>query len=188
MPVPRTKLKTAPTVEPVTAAECKLVCRYDGEEFDSLFDEWITAARQYAEQQTGRALITQTWYAYLDAFPTVIRLPYPTLQSVVSITYLDTGGDTQTLAADQYTVNTYEEPGTIVEAYGCSWPSTYGVENSVTVEYVCGYGDAATNVPDGIKQAVRNYVLYLFKGDDVDPAVLAAVTTTLAQFTTGWQW
>jgi len=112
----------------------------------------IKAARTAAERITCRALVTQTWDLKLDAFPChgVIHVPKPSLQSVTHITYVDADGATQTLAADQYLVDTASEPARITPAYGAVWPTPRGQTGAVTVRFVAGYGLAAA-VPDGIK-------------------------------------
>jgi uncharacterized phiE125 gp8 family phage protein len=192
--IPRTTLKTAPTVEPVTKAEIKQHLRLDGSEDDGYLDGLIAAARKHAETATGRALITQTWYARLDGFPRIIRLPWPTLQTVTAVTYIDSNGTTQTLAATEYTVNTYSEPGTIIEAYGKSWPSTRDVENCVTVEYTCGYGATAASVPEGIRHAIKMLVAHWYRVREpiITGTIVAdtpmAVDMLLNQYNHGWQW
>lgn len=118
---------------------------------DWLIGMLIKAARIAAEGITNRALITQTWDLYLDNFPPwELYLPMPTLQSVVSISYVDSNGTTQTLAADQYLVDAKSEPARITPAWGLVWPVTRWQTNAVTVRFACGYG-TASDVPDGIK-------------------------------------
>ncbi len=119
---------------------------------DPLLSALIKSARTSAEKMTRRALITQTLDYKLDCFPVCeLWLPKPRLQSVTSITYVDTDGVTQTLASDQYRVDSDSEPARITPVYGAVWPYTRTVTNAVTVRYVCGYG-AAASVPDSIKQ------------------------------------
>ena len=118
---------------------------------DPLLSRLVTGARTTAERITRRALVTQTWDLCLDAFPAwEIGIPKPPLQSVTSITYVDTNGVTQTLPADQYMVDIKSEPARIVPAFGVVWPVTRWQPNAVTVRFVCGYGVAAA-VPAGIK-------------------------------------
>ena len=62
-------LVTAPAAEPLTLAEAKLHLRVDDTADDALIGALITAARQHAEHDTRRALVTQTWKLALDASP-----------------------------------------------------------------------------------------------------------------------
>lgn len=152
-------IQTAPTVEPVSTANAKIYARIDGSDDDTLVASLIVAARQKVEQITRRALITQTWDLYLDAFPSGdIIVPKPPLQSVTSITYTDTAGDGQTWSSDEYTADTDSEPARIALAFGESYPDTQDVIKAVKVRFVAGYGDAATDVPDAIITAVKMLV------------------------------
>lgn len=161
-------LATAPSVEPMLKAEAKAYLRVDSAntDEDTLVDSLIIAARQQAETYTGRALITQTWDLVLDRFPSgdrPIDVPLPPLQSVTSITYLDTNGTSQTLSSANYIVDTKNEPGRIALAVGESWPDTQADRiNAVTVRFVAGYGAAAA-VPEGIKTAMKLLIAHWFE-------------------------
>jgi uncharacterized phiE125 gp8 family phage protein len=148
------KLITAPDEEPVFLEEAKIFCRVDGDDEDQLIEAIIIAAREMAEQRTKRALITQIWDLSIDEFPSEIVLPYPPLQSVTYVKYVDTDGVLQTLASSNYTVDIASEPGRIVPAYGITWPSTRCQINAVTVRFVCGYLDAEA-VPEAIKSWMK---------------------------------
>lgn len=116
---------------------------------DPLLRLLITSARQRAEKILSRYLITQTLDLYLDRFPDE-WINLPPLQSVTSITYIDENGADQTLAADQYQVDSCGEPAGIAPAYGLTWPSTRDQKNAVKVRFLAGYGDSS-DVPDCIK-------------------------------------
>lgn len=136
---------------------------------DPLLNLLLASARQHAETELHRYLITQTLDAYFDSFPrypnprfsdicTRYEILLPPLQSVSSITYVDTDGVTQTLAADQYLVDAKSAPARISPAYGVSWPSTREQNNAVIVRFVAGYG-AASAVP----QCIKNWMLMRIK-------------------------
>lgn len=149
-------LYAAPTAEPLTVAEAMIHLNVDSINMGAVVDPYITnliaAARVTAERITRRALITQTWDLFLDEFPPwEMWIPKPILQSITSITYVDTDGATQTLAASKYLVDIKSEPGRITPVFGEVWPVTRAQTNAVTVRFVAGYGSAAA-VPAGIKQ------------------------------------
>jgi len=132
---------------------------------DPELTSWLTAARQYCETFTHRALITQTWDLKLDGFPCgeAIWLPKPPLISITTatgliVTYTATAGTLTTWAEANYTVDApagpTAAPGRIVPAYGVVYPSTRDVPNAVNVRFVAGYG-AASAVPAGIKAAIK---------------------------------
>lgn len=149
-------LVTAPAVEPIDLATAKAHLRVDITDDDSLITALITAARQHVEVITRRALITQTWDLSLDAWPegNTILVPLPPLQSMASITYKDSAGTVYTMPATNYIVDTAEEPGRIVLAYGKLWPSvTLYPAGAITVRFTAGYGNAVA-VPQTIKHAI----------------------------------
>jgi len=158
-------LYAAPGTEPVSLAEAKAHLRVTHTDEDSLIAELIAAARQWFEEQTYRALVTQTWDLKLDEFPRgedPIRLPRAPLQSVTSITYTDTVGATQTLAAAAYVVSATRQPGVIRPAYGYVWPEAQDKPDAVTVRFVAGYGAAAA-VPAQIKAAIKLLIGQLYE-------------------------
>lgn len=141
-----------PTAEPISLAEAKAHCRVYGADDDGLLAGYIMAARAHAEVYTRRALMTQTLALTIDGgWPDdQIVLPKPPLQSVTSITYVDATGAVQTLAADQYRVDTTAHEGFIERAYGVSWPSVRRQSRTIVVTYVAGY----TQIPEPIRQAM----------------------------------
>jgi len=150
------KIYAAPTEEPVSLAEAKLHLRVDISEDDTLIASLITAARELVEQQSWRALVSQTWDLYLDVIPAEaeLKLPRPPLVSVTGVYYTPDGSTEQTLAASNYAVDAVSQPGRIVLKTGGSWPGdTLSIVNGFKVRYVAGYG-AASAVPVRYKQAI----------------------------------
>lgn len=159
-------LITAPQIEPVTLTdmENQVVRGGCGSLSDeaAIIDLYIKSARMEAEGRTGRAFITQSHELILDGFPSgrgAIKIPMPPLQSVESITYVDTNGITQTLDPLAYRVIAEMSPtcppGNIIPAYGLSWPVTRDDVAVVSINFTCGYGPltegGSSNVPEPIK-------------------------------------
>ncbi len=150
-----------PANEPLSTAEAKSHLRVDTSDEDTYIASLVAAAREEAERVSWRALITQTWRLTLDRFPTgdaAIVVPRPPLQSVTSIQYVDENGDTQTVVSSAYDVDTNREPGRIVPAFGESWPSTRREAEAVTIVFVAGYGDDATDIPENTRHWLRLHV------------------------------
>lgn len=143
---------TAPAYEPITLEEAKTQCHIDHADEDDLITLLISSARQHAETQLARSLITQTQDAYFDKFPAFFKLP--PMQSVTAITYVDENGDTQTLAADQYIVDIYSIPCRVTPAYDVTWPATRDQVNAVKVRFVAGYG-----APSAVPACIKNWML-----------------------------
>jgi hypothetical protein len=81
----------------------------------------IKVARELFEKHTGISLVEQTWQLLLPGFPAVIQLPKPPFRSITAITYCDTNGAEQTLAATNYRVSL---SGILTEAFGKNYPAT----------------------------------------------------------------
>lgn len=153
-------LTTGPASEPISLTEAKAQLRLEISADDDLVTDLIQGAREAVEDITKRQLITATWKLTLDAFPAEIVLPLPPLQSVSSIKYYDTDGNQQTLSSSLYSVDTQSQPGRITPAYGESWPDTRTINNAVEVNFVAGYGDAGSDVPMKIRQAMLLYITW----------------------------
>lgn len=159
-------LQTAPTSEPVTTAEAKTHLRVTTSDDDTYIGTLITVARKHVETITGRALINQTWDYFLDNFPPgdKIVIPLPRLSSVTTVKYTDKDNAQTTFTASKYIVDTNNEPGQIVLAYGESWPTfTPRPINAVEIRFVAGYGSGAANVPEGIKQAMLLLIAHWYE-------------------------
>lgn len=167
---------TAPADEPVTLQEAKDHLRVEVSTDDALIQRLITDAREWAERFTRRALVTQTWRLWLDAFPAgpglygpAIALPGGKVQSVSNLKYVDAAGVLQTLAGADYALvaKDPQKPALLVPAYGKAWPGARGEPNAVQVEYVTGYGAAAA-VPAIVRQAILLHAGWHYAAREAD--------------------
>lgn len=149
------ELVTAPSREPVDVPTMKRHLRYTDNDEDVTIAEYISAARQYAEEYQWSALMTQTRRIYLCDLCSPIVLPRAPTLAVASITYVDTNGDTQTLSSSLYVVDTFKKPGQVIPAYNATWPAVREFRNAVTVTYTCGYGTTPSSVPFHTRQAIK---------------------------------
>ena len=150
-------LATAPSVEPVTTAEAKAHLRVDISDDDTLIGSLVTAARALVEQNTRRALVTQTWDLFADEWPEgrAFVLPMAPLQSVTGVYYTPDGSSEATFASANYVVDAKSEPGRVMLQSAASWPGdTLEEVNGVRVRFVAGYGLAAA-VPEPLKMAIK---------------------------------
>lgn len=174
-------LVTPPAVEPVTLAELGSAARYVvGSPDDSLLTGLIVSARQWCETYTDRVFISQTFDLVMDGFPFgggyfnrnvracpslgnwlpthsgSIELPRPPVQSIVSITYLDSAGLGHTLSPSIYRVlGGSESPTLLTTQANQIFPVTFPQIGAATVRFTAGYGDTAASVPQGIKDAIK---------------------------------
>jgi len=185
------RLVTPPAIEPVALVDAKEWCRVTGADDDDLVETLVAAARKHVEALTGRALITQTWDTFLDAFPCEIRLR-PRVQSVTTVKYTDTNGVQQTLASSEYTVDAKSEPGYIVPAYGKVWPSTRCVPNAVEVRHVCGYGSDVESIAqeaEDLLSAIKILVSTLDKNREsvITGTIVAQLPMSFRQLISGYR-
>jgi hypothetical protein len=195
------EVTSAPATEPVSVAAAKRHCRVDWDDEDDLFDIWVPAARELAEDYGRRRFVTQTlrltlpgWVDCYENWPTglaavalngmlpgdysrALRLPVEPVQSVSSVQYYATDGTLTTLDAGLYQTWLAHSPPLILPAPGQSWPGLEsGRVGPVRVTFVAGYG-AATAVPRKAVNAVLLTVGYWYRnrGDGKDPGATAAL-------------
>lgn len=158
-----TRIVTPPTVEPISLADVKTHLRIaaDDTSQDDVLNQIIPDARAYAEQYTQRALATQTIEVTQDAFADVIELPYPPIQSIEFVKYIDSAGEEQDLGAEYYTLNAYAEPPQLVQPWDVAWPLARAVPNAVRIRYVAGYDDGADEPLNRIPLTLKRALLLL---------------------------
>lgn len=178
-------LITAPSGAVISIAEAKANCRVTHDAEDASFAAWALAADGRFEDITGRQALTAQWRRTLDRWPACgeIQVPLPPLQSVESITYLDTSGDWQTLDTNDYVVETFSGPragfGRISLAYGKSWPSTLDQAGSIRIDFTAGYGDPE-DVPGPVRQGLLLFIgsCYVNREDEVSVQVRRATVAS----------
>ncbi len=154
-----------PAVEPVSLSEAKAHLRVDATDDDSLIQGLIAAARQTAEEHLRRALITQNWRLTLDRFPAgpVIALPRPPLASLAAITTYDEADAATVMPAADYLVDSAETPGRVVLRQGRVWPPVGRRAAGVAIDFTAGYGAAATDVPEAIRQGILMLIGHFYE-------------------------
>ena len=162
----RLSLVTAPALEPVSTVVAKGHLRVDITDDDSYIAGLVAAVRTNLEKQFDTAFVTQTWELYLDNWPGGDEIPIPLwpLQSVTTVKYTDEDGNESTYSSDDYLVDAVSRPGRLKLKSSASWPSVTLQElNAVVVRFVAGYGDAASDVPEPIRQAILVQVGELYE-------------------------
>lgn len=175
---------TAPTVEPVALADAKIHLRTvtgDTSEDSAIITPLLTAAREYCENATGRALVEQTIKAYPDSWG-LWRLPRPPITTITSVKYYDTDDTEYTLAATDYQFDAVDGQILILEAPTVELRKL----NPIVVEYTAGY----STCPKTIRQAMLLLIAYWYaeRGDTttVDESTERAVKRLLRQYKVWW--
>jgi uncharacterized phiE125 gp8 family phage protein len=182
------KAVTGPAVEPVSVTMLKQHARIEVSDDDwTVLPRFIRAARRQVERDLNRFLVTQTWDLVLDAFPMrsiPILVPRPPLQSVTSITTIDTDGASSVMDPTLYIVDTVSEPGRIGQVDSGIWPQNLRSFQPITVRFVAGYPGqvrggtiTALTLADGTAKAITASAHGLSTGEYV---TVAGVTNDAA--------
>jgi len=161
-------LITAPEAEPLSLVDAKHFLRVEHDDDDELISALIVGARGHVEAATRRALISQTWRLTLDAWPgngriTVLLAP---LREVTAARVYDAAGVPQDVDPETFVLDAPGSPGAIAFppwAVAASERSLAGIE----IDVVAGYGDAADDVPEPLRHAIRLLVAHWYENRGV---------------------
>ena len=169
----RLKQTLAPEKEPVSLDEAKNHLKVDTSEDDSLILGLIKSAREIAEHETNRALITQEWELILDTGGEEIDIPKPPIQSVDSIKVITEAGSEVEVSATSYYVDLGGK-GRVRLKTGSTWPTHRGFASFI-IAFTCGYGDNPEDVPRGIRDGILKLITHLYenRGDDIPKEALS---------------
>jgi uncharacterized phiE125 gp8 family phage protein len=147
-------LLSAPAVEPVTLDEARAFLRVEHNDDDEVIAALVAGSRIHVEAQTRRALITQSWRITADAWPQDGRLtvlPAP-LQALTVARVYDLDGNAQVLDLQAFVPDL--GASTLVFA---PWalPAPGRIAAGIELDITVGYGDAAIDVPEPLRQAIR---------------------------------
>jgi uncharacterized phiE125 gp8 family phage protein len=135
----------------VTLADAKrhLKLEADDDSEDAFIEGCIEAAignLDGPEGWLGRCLVPRALTYRLDALCGSVRLPYPPIIALESITYSGSAGAEQIVDVASYVL----DDRTVRLAVGHSWPSSYWREGSVRINYRAGYNA----LPKAMKHAI----------------------------------
>lgn len=161
----------APATTPVSLAETKAHLRVDASDEDTLIASLIDVAVSHVERALGIALITQGWTVVRDAWPGgwLVELPLAPLQSVASVTTYDADGAGTVFDASDYFVDTASRPPRLVLHGTAPWPAPGRRANGIEIALTAGFGDAATDVPEPVRQALLMLVAHWYENREPAP-------------------
>lgn len=168
---------SGPAEEPVTVSGMRDQLRIDTSDSDTLLGLQITAAREWIEDYTGRALVTQTLDYSTNTLSDSMLLPRSPVQSITSITLLDEDDVETAVSTTAYRLDTTSVPHRTVRKINEDYPSVdLANANAVTIRIVAGYGDE-TAVPESMKAAIKLLVSHWF--ENREPLALGTIATPL---------
>lgn len=154
-----------PLVEPISLDEAKLYLRIDTDHENVLVQQLIRVARQLIEEHTGRALISQTHRLIGDlddCLDNAIILPVAPFQNLVSQLKIIEGNNESLVK--NIRINKARPQARVMI------PNFYSSDTEFRIDYRCGYGDSALDVPDPIRQAILLLVADLYENRCEDKA------------------
>lgn len=162
-------LVTAPSVSPVSVADCKLQLRIDDTYDDDYIQILIDAATEYVGGRDGllgnKLLINQTWdYSTKGPNPDgKLWLPLTPVSSITSITYYDADEASQSGTVANFNLFNDEDFAYIQPKTGNTWPTIYNRPDGITIRFVAGFGAASTDIPKNITQAILLIVAHWYE-------------------------
>lgn len=159
-----------PATQPVSLAELRMHTRVFVDESvspavsddDTALELYAAIATRASEDYTEKLFITRTVTASRDDFARTLYLPSWPVQSVTSVEYRDSDGNTQTIDAANYTADLNKDPASITFRSAYDFPSTDDEPNAITVTFVAGYG-SASDVPQAVRGAILLHTGTLFE-------------------------
>jgi hypothetical protein len=92
----------------------------------------------------------------------VIDIPWPPIQEITAVKYIDFQSVLQTVPTDTYNVS-LGFPGRLQPAYSKVWPISQPRIDSVQIGFVSGYGDTADKIPSPAKSAMKLIIGQLYE-------------------------
>ncbi|MCK5600430.1 phage head-tail connector protein [Candidatus Pacearchaeota archaeon] len=175
-----------PSVEPITVEEVKVWARIDGTDEDDLITELIKSTRIQIEKYLNRSLIQQTVEMILDYWPRQeIELPRGDVISFTKIELLDEDNAITEYDSDKYYL-AGGTPNRLVIKSDDSVPDPSDVGNrnrgGIKLTWFSGYGTAASDVPQTIKEALKLWVTFIYENRVMNPNPPLDVKTLLEKF------
>ena len=95
--------------------------------------------------------------------PSVVYLSLGPVQSVSAIRYYDSNNALQTDTLSNYHIMGTAGRTLVSPKAGFNWPVTFQRDDAIKIEYVIGYGGAATDVPETIRHALLMLVAHYYE-------------------------
>jgi uncharacterized phiE125 gp8 family phage protein len=158
------RVVTPPVTEPVTIQEAKAQLHIGASDtsYDSELSAMIAAAREEWERDTSTALITRTLEHRLPRWLDVVQLTVRPVIAISSITYIDTNGDSQTVATADY----YIDGDQVRFKQSFDKPAIERRSEAVRITYTAGYGVDVFQLPQLDRMAIKLSLANRFENRD----------------------
>ena len=131
---------------------------------DDYLNGLIKSVSNDFEEITNRFLIATTFKTCREFFQKIFELRRANFQSVENIKYYDISGTLQTVASSNYNVSdAYPYASTVFKSV-FQYPILEDEKpQPIEIEFKAGYGDTYVNIPQDVRMALKNMVLYLYE-------------------------
>jgi uncharacterized phiE125 gp8 family phage protein len=180
-------LLSGPAIEPLSLQEAKNWLRIDTNLEDTLVQALVTSARVVIEAHAGVQMITQSWRIVMDRWPQAWPMPLPLrpLISVEAVRIIDDIGAAESLPSTEYILDL---AGMHPRLHFSIQPPPPGRPLAgIEIDVISGFGPAAMDVPEPLRQAVRVLLArwYENRGDAADDA--QAIPKSVAALVSAWR-
>jgi uncharacterized phiE125 gp8 family phage protein len=168
-------LLSGPAVEPITLGEAKAYLRVEHGDDDLVIAALIAAARIHVEAQTRRALITQTWRIIRGCWPPEGRLsisPAP-VQEILAARVYDSDGSALAIDTQAFVI---DKASALIAFAPWSLPAPGRSFGGIELDVKAGYGDAGTDVPEPLRQAIRLLLAHWYENRGLTAGRAVAVS------------
>jgi hypothetical protein len=176
---------TPPAIQPVGSDELIAWARLNEDEDEGTLDLLIDAATQDAEQFMNRSLINRSLKLTLDlpknsvidrlgdgvydlpitvlngCMNSAINLPRGPVSSITSVKTYDTDNTESTFSSSNYTLDT--TGNRLLLNADATWPSNLRPYAAIAIQYVAGYGSAASSIPAAIRNGILIHAATLYE-------------------------
>ena len=180
-------LLSGPVIEPLSLPEAKSWLKIDTNEEDNLVLALITSARLVIETHAGIQMNTQSWRIVMDRWPdtATLALPLRPLISIDAIRIFDAGGTAATVDQADYLLDI---AGAQPRLHFIKHPPHPGQPLAgIEIDAVSGFGSAAIDVPEPLRQAMRLLMArwYENRGDASEDA--RSIPRPVAALVSSWR-
>lgn len=183
-----TVITVQPSIEPVTVAEFKTFAKVSGSQDDGLITDLLKDARIACENYTNRSFINTTYKQVQDCFEYdnfggysvynqlayeqdvdlidtrqgYIKLAYPSVSSITSLTTYNSSNVAAVYSSDNYFLD--DAGGKLIIDEGATMPTDIRTRAGIECIFVAGYGASAADVPSIISRAIIIYAQSMYVG------------------------
>ena len=178
-------LLAGPALEPLSLDEIRAYLRLETDEDDDLILNFIRAARSAVEQGARRALLAQNWRIRLPRWPReqIVRLPISPILSIDALRCFDANG--QAVVLDP----TLLRRDGVCLTFDPAKLSADGFSNGLEIDITGGFGTKPTDVPEGLRQAIRLLVshFYIHRAQALHEERVAHFPPAIAAYVAPWR-